>query len=289
MSQALIVAIIGLMLLPSVAMRLRGSLAPSEWVRINAVSLIAAVALLEVALILCAAPLVLALLHGGTQHHFFPGGVGAGLASLIAAIVVPASVIFGISRLALRRRVLRADPWLGQHELVDGVDVVVLPTRAELAFSLPGSPPQILVSEGLVDALSDGELRTVVEHEAAHIRYHHSRYLLIVAGLAPLFGHIRPIRESLDLLELSLECWADAVAAPTSRDRRSARSALLTLSHTNCGTGIAAFSKAEAAVIRLESLMGESSSTAMQTRWLLYGTLAVLTGIPVVSLWIFAV
>ncbi len=288
MSQALIAAVIGLLLFPSLTRRLRSSLAPSEWARINATSLISAVVLLEVALIVCAAPILLSLLHGGEQRHFFPGGMFAGYVSLIGAFVVPASAIVGISRLVVTRRVLRADPWLGDHKLVDGVDVVILPTKIELAFSLPGAPPQILVSEDLVDILTENELRIVILHEVAHIRHHHSRYLLIVAALAPLFGRIRAVRGSLRSLELSIECWADAAAAPTSADKQSTRNALLTLTHTDCGTGIAAFSKAEAAAIRMESLSRDHSTKRTQTRRLLYVTLGLLATIPVISLWIFA-
>lgn len=288
MSQALLIAVVGLLLLPSLTRRLRASLEPSEWARINATSLISAVVLFEVALVVCATPIILALLHGGHQKHFFPGGMFAGYVSLIAAVAVPVSVFIGIRRLVVTRRVLRADPWLGEHHLVDGVDVVTLPTRTELAFSLPGTPPQIVVSQGLVDVLTEDELRVVILHEAAHIQCHHSRYLLVVAALAPLFGHIRPLRVSLNTLELSIECWADAVAAPTSEDRQSTRSALLTLSHTTCATGVAAFSKAEAAAIRMESLSREPATGTNRTRCLLYATLGVLATVPVVSLLIFA-
>lgn len=288
MSEALLLAVVGLLLLPSLTRRLRAHLAPSEWARINATSLVAAVVLFEVALIVCAFPLLLFFINGGEQRHFFPGGIFAGYVSLITAVALPVSVAIGIARLVARRRVLRAEPWFGEHHLVDGVDIVLLPTRAELAFSLPGRPPQIVLSEGLVEVLTEDELRTVIQHEAAHIRYRHSRYLLVVAALAPIFGHLRPVRESLDSLELSLECWADAAAGPTSLDRRSTRSALMTLSHTYCGTGIAAFSKAEAAAIRLESLSDGPAVTKPQIRMLLYGTLAVLAAIPVASLWSFA-
>ncbi len=288
MSQALLAAVLGLLLLPILTRRLRTSLAPSEWTRFNAVSLVAAVALFELALLVCAAPLVLSFLRGGEQKHFFPGGIFAGYVALVSAFVVPASIVTGVTRLVVRRRALRADPWLGDHELVDGVDIVVLPTTTEVAFSLPGDPPQILISDGLVDILTEDELDTVIKHEFAHIRHHHSGYLLVIGGLSPLLGHIRPMRDSLNSLELSIECWADAVAAPTSEDRRSTRSALLALSHTNCGIGIAAFSKAEAAALRLESLSEERSSVVGQARWLLYGTLAVLAGIPIMSLWMFA-
>lgn len=288
MSQILLVAVIGLLLLPSLTRRIRSSLAPAEWARINATSLIAAVGLFEVALVICASPLILFMLHGGPQKHFFPGGIVAGYISLVIAIVVPMSLAFGIGRLMTRRRTLRAEPWLGDHELVNGVDVVVLPTRAELAFSLPGSPPQILISEGLVEILSSQELHSVLEHEAAHIRFHHSRYLLVVAALAPLFGRVKPIRGSLDSLELAIECWADAEASVTDGDRRTTRNALMTLSHMHGGTGVAAFSKAQSAAIRIESLSDTPQTSMRGTRWILYTTLCVLAATPIVSLWMFA-
>lgn len=288
MSQILLVAVLGLLLLPSLTRRIRTSLAPAEWARINATSLIAAVGLFEVAVVICASPLILFMIHGGEQRHFFPGGIVAGYASLVIAIAVPGSLAFGIGKLMSRRRSLRAEPWLGEHKLIDGVDVVVLPTRAELAFSLPGSPPQILVSEGLIGILSARELRSVLEHEAAHIRFHHSRYLLVVAALAPLFGRVKPIRSSLDSLELAIECWADAAASVTDSDRRFTRNALMTLSHVHGGTGVATFSKAQSAAIRIESLSDVPQTPARGTRWILYATLGVLAATPIVSLWMFA-
>lgn len=288
MSQILLVAVLGLLLLPSLTRRIRSSLAPAEWARINATSLVAAVGLFEVALVICASPLILFMLHGGDQRHFFPGGIVAGYVSLVIAIVVPVSLVFGVGRLMLRRRTLRAEPWLGDHELINGVDIVVLPTRAELAFSLPGSPPQILVSEGLVDVLSTEELHSVLEHEAAHIRFHHSRYLLVVAALAPLFGRVKPIRGSLDSLELAIECWADAAAAVTDGDRQTTRNALMTLSHMHGGTGVAAFSKAQSAAMRIESLSETPPTPTRGTRWILYATIGILAGTPIVVLWMFA-
>ncbi len=287
MSQLLLIAVAGLLALPAVTRRLRSSLAPAEWARINAISLVAGVALFELALVICAAPLLLFFVHGGEQRHFFPGGMLAGYVSLIGAIAVPASIAIGVGRLIARRRRLRPEPWLGEHRLVDGIDMVTLPTMTELAFSLPGSPPQIVVSEGLVDALSQDELRTVLSHEAAHVRCHHSRYLLIVAAMSPLLGHVRPIRSSLQSLELAIECWADAVCAPTSGERRTTRSALMTLSHADFGAGIAAFSKAEAVAIRMRALTENPHSSTTPVRLFLYGSLALLATTATVILVLF--
>lgn len=288
MSQALLIAVVGLLLLPAFARKLRSSFVPAEWARINATSLVAAVVLLEVALVICASPLVLHMIYGGTQRHFFPGGIVAGYVSLIAAVIVPLSIAFGIGKLIAHRRLLRAEPWLGDHRTVDGIDIVVLPTSAELAFSLPGSPPQILISEGLVELLTPDQLRTVLKHEAAHIQFHHSRYLMVVAALAPLFGRVGPVRGSLETLELAIECWADSATAQTAIERSTTKSALLTLTHTNCVAGIAAFSKAQSAAIRIESLSHAPQAPRTRARWFLYSTLGLLSATPILMLWLFA-
>jgi Zn-dependent protease with chaperone function len=288
MSGALLIAVAGLLALPAVTRWLRSSLAPAEWARINATSIVVAVAIFELALVICAAPLLLFFVHGGEQRHFFPGGIFAGYFSLIAAVAIPLSLVIGITRLVARRRRLRPEPWLGDHRLVDGIDMVTLPTMTELAFSLPGSPPQIVVSEGLIGALSEDELRTVLSHEAAHLRCHHSRYLLIVAALSPLLGRIRPVRSSLQSLELAIECWADAVCTQTPAEKRTTRSALMTLSRTDLGAGIAAFSKAEAVVIRMRALSESPSSSTTSVRLFIYGSLALLLTTATVSLLLFA-
>ncbi|MCL1594484.1 MAG: M48 family metalloprotease [Actinomycetia bacterium] len=288
MSEALIAAVIGLLVIPALTRRVRSSLSPAEWVRVNTASLVAGVTLFEIALIICAAPIVLYLVHGGVQRHFFPGGIYAGWVSLIGAIVIPVSLLIGILGVLSTRRRLRPDPWFGEHTIVDGMDLVVVPTATHLAFALPGRPAQIVVSQGLVDVLTESELATVIKHEAAHIRYHHSRYLLVIAALAPLFGRIRPVRESLDSLELSIECWADAAATRTAAERDSGRTALLALSHIDYGQGIAAFSQAEATAARIQALTDGHSDPAIRVRSVLYTAIGMLLFIPIVALWLFA-
>ncbi len=284
MSEALLVAVAGLLVLPSAVRRLRFSLAPAEWATINAGSLVGGVVLLELAVVVCAIPLAASIILGGQRQHFFPGGIVAGWISLFAAVLIPASIAFGTARLLIRRRSLRVQPWLGNHRLVDGVDLVVVPTAAELAFSLPGHPPQVIISEGLVETLTEIELQAVIRHEMAHIRHHHSMYLLVVAALSPLFGRLGFVRSSLRSLELSIECWADAAAAPSRRERRSTSSALLALCHIDLKSGVAAFSRPDLVAMRLQALAPDRPLPGTKIRSVLYGTIALLFGVPIAAL-----
>ncbi len=130
----------------------------------------------------------------------------------------------------------------------------VLPTRQHIAVAVPGNPDQVVISRGLLASLSTAEVRVVIRHELAHVRQHHSRYLLIEAALRPIFRHVPPLRASLAALRLSIESSADSAAWRTATDRERARQAILRLSLPDLGSGAAALNDAETCHERLQLL-----------------------------------
>jgi hypothetical protein len=156
-----------------------------------------------------------------------PGGAATGWVSAAAAIVMVA-VTRRTRRQAVRaQRATRIESWLGQHHQRDGAVLVVLPTAKILAYAAPGDPPQVVVSEGLTDALSDHELDAVIRHELAHLRHHHDRYLVTAVVVETVLGWMPPLRRSAGTLRLSVERWADEEAAQPPGTRSAVRSALL--------------------------------------------------------------
>ena len=101
--------------------------------------------------------------------------------------------------------------------------VEILPTAAVFAFTLPGPAGNIVLSEGLVAALDERELKAVFAHERAHARHRHDRYLLLSALVGALLPMIRSLAERL---EFSLERWADDEAAVAVDDRRLVATAI---------------------------------------------------------------
>ncbi len=227
MGAALLAGALGLLALPNAIRRM--SLRPGGAARMSIASLIAASALLEAGFVVCAIALCAVCteaLFGGKHGHFFPGGRIAGLISLALAVAFPAVVAFGLLRARGRMRSMHLEPWVGDHKRLLGFDAVVLPTPAVMAFSTAAKDPQIVVSQGLLDTLSEDELEAVLAHETAHVRLRHSRFLLPVAALEPIAAVAPPLRASLAATRFAVERWADEQAIDLGGTRSSLISAL---------------------------------------------------------------
>lgn len=85
------------------------------------------------------------------------------------------------------------------------------------AFVTPGWRGRVVMTTGLLRALSDTERRAVLEHERSHIRHRHAWWLLAVdlaAAANPL------LRATARTVALTVERWADEDAADVLADRR---------------------------------------------------------------------
>ncbi|MCX5206535.1 M56 family metallopeptidase [Streptomyces sp. NBC_00237] len=117
-----------------------------------------------------------------------------------------------------RQRRYRARAHRALAGLGTASEVAVLPDDEPYAYALPGAPGRVLVSTGMLAALSDSERHALLAHERAHLAGRHHRLLLAVrlAGCAnPL---LRPLHR---VVGYCTERWADEEAARVTGDRRT--------------------------------------------------------------------
>ena len=153
--------------------------------------------------------------------HLAPeGDGGAAVAATLLALGVVRSVVFGVRTVKARRR-SRAEDWLGHHQPLDGVDLVVLPTDAPVAYNVPGRRPQIIISQGLRRQVDADLLRFVVDHERAHLRSRHNGVVLLAAALDAVFWFAPGAGRAALAMRLGVERTADEQAAGTEAVRRS--------------------------------------------------------------------
>lgn len=232
-----LVAAVALLVLPALARPLVGRLPAASLARLSAVSLAAGLVLLEISLLHEAAP---AFLHwvglsriAAACHalggHLLGGHWLGGLVAGVGAVAVAAGAWHGMVLARRARRALRGASALGWCEQRGECKLVTLPTGQPVALGVPGAPPIVVVSEGLVDALEAEELDAVVRHEQAHLRHRHPRYLLLMSAAGAL-ARLPAIRDSLTVLQLAIERWADDAATGNRTEQRAAtRRALLRL------------------------------------------------------------
>lgn len=208
------------------------------------------------------------------EGHLAPGGIVASAAStLLVGYVVWRLVAVGRhARQALV--VARADGWLGHHERRDGHEVVVVPTDTFVAYAVDGSPPQIVISEGLRARLDPEMVGFVIEHERAHLRHRHRRYLLIAVATEALFGAIPPVARSTLALRLAVERAADEDAAGADRHQRDRAGAGL---ERLCAVGFDIGCAPEALLYRAHRLLGNPAPRPAHLELLAGGGLLALS------------
>ena len=112
------------------------------------------------------------------------------------------------------------------HRCGDHV-VVYVPAPAAVAYAVPGRRPQVVVSDGLASAIGPEALSFVIEHERAHLRRRHGRYLLLAALVEAVAAGVAPVARSALALRLAVERAADEEAAGADPRRRRRSAAVL--------------------------------------------------------------
>ncbi|MET9619018.1 M56 family metallopeptidase [Kitasatospora indigofera] len=92
---------------------------------------------------------------------------------------------------------------------------VLADDRAD-AFALPGHPGRVVVTGGMLRALSAPERAALFAHERAHLTGRHHLFLAAAEYAAVLHPALRALREPLGY---QLERWADEAAATAVGDR----------------------------------------------------------------------
>ena len=282
-SEALIFATIGLVTMPLVARRVRSAFRPIELTRYNAVTLSSGIVLLLAALVVCAIPVVLAL--GGVSvldRHFFPGDTIIGWLSATAALTLGVTMAVGYRRVRRAEALLRIESSVGEHFSLAKYDLVVLELGRPIAYAIGGQHPQIVITGGLLDQLSVPELVSVVEHEAAHISFHHRLHLTLIGMIEPAASWFFPVRRLVDAIRFALEHAADS----RTTNRSATRQALLTVSGVPTAAGVAGFTAGNV-IDRIGALLEEETPPRTSTRTLMYASAVALGGVSLVTLALF--
>jgi beta-lactamase regulating signal transducer with metallopeptidase domain len=277
MTLLLLLSGLGLLGLPAFARALGRRLPPAEWAMACAGLLAAGAIVIQASLAIQAAPTVLRTvgLEGIADlcEHVAPGGAPVGIAAATAAGVI--ALLAGRSVLAVRRvhRLARVERELGWHRTLVGHHLVVLPSQKPVAFSTAGRPGQVVMSRGLIAALSGDELAAVFRHEVAHVRHRHQRYLLLARAIEGSLGLIPMVRRGVTALRCAVERWADEEAAgPRPTDRASVHAALLRVAElASMPDDVAAFTTPDTVAERLEALRAApTAGLALLRRTIVY-------------------
>lgn len=263
--------LVGLVLLGLPGLGSRGSGHPAHWARWSLSTLVTGFLLVEAGLLLWTAPAALDLMGATDLAHIcrrmlgglVPPGWSAGAVSGAAAVVLAGTAIRGAWRVRATQRRMRVGPLVGVHSHMPGHDLVVLPVSEVIAYAVRGRRPQVVVSEGLVEAVGPAGVEAVCAHESVHVRHRHDGYLTLLAGVAAAFRWYPLVARSQTMTRLALERWADEEAGRVHRDGRDGiKGALLTAAFTAVGPGTAAFGAADTVAARVRALAEPPPSTA---------------------------
>ncbi len=156
--------------------------------------------------------------HRIDRSHDVASSIGFEVASWVVVLLIVGVLALTAGRAELvifrgrdRRRdlaVLAATRALWSEER-DRFELVVLDTDLDVACSLPGRRPRVLVSQGLLLELSDVELEAVLCHEEAHLIGRHNELARLAEIGAACFPWLPASRDLRRLTALLVELAAD--------------------------------------------------------------------------------
>jgi hypothetical protein len=157
------------------------------------------------------------------------------LVNIVVAAIAAVLLVVGFVRLAMDRRASRA-----MHRQLRAIcagsdsDLVVLADAAPQAFAVPGGGGRVVVSSGMLAALSAPERRVLLAHERAHLRARHHWHAEVVRAAIALNPLLVTVRGASSFL---CERWADEVAATAVGNRRLAATSLARAALAASGAG----------------------------------------------------
>lgn len=289
MSVVLVLLGVGLLVVPGWLATRGTRVAPAEWCRTVAVCLRTGRLAILIGLTMAAAPVVLHTLgahhvaHACHQaaHWGVPVPWAAGWVATAALAVVARRSHVARRRDAETLARLRAPAWLGVHSDEHGVDVAVVPAGEALAYAVPGTPDQIVISSRLQNVLGVDELAAVLAHERAHLRHGHHGLLRLATDVDTSFGWSSSVRRSTAALRLAVERWADEeAAAAASGGRQAVRRALAGTVAVSLDTA-AAFTSPCTLIERIQALDMPASRPGPRARVAAVGPGLVLCALAV--------
>ena len=238
--------------------------APAQWTAWCTTAMATGAAIVFMSLLLLAAPPLLAASGMGglatdcmaALARVVPGEPATGWIAAGAAGVTAVAGATGWRRARRARRTQRVDAWLGDHQPYGSAELVVLPTTERVAFCVPGTPGQIVITAGLAEHLSASQLGAVLRHEEAHLSAGHHRILSLASVCSAAFWWFAPARRSNQAVLLATERAADDIAADTSERRGVLGDALRHLVEHAVAPGTAAIAPLGTLAERLAALDG---------------------------------
>jgi Zn-dependent protease with chaperone function len=178
-----------------------------------ALGLLALAALLHLPAVAAVGHLELPVARHLAPEAVTPVGLLAGAVLLVLGLRATRALRRHLRDLAGSRRVVSGRP-------ASAAGLVVLPDRTPDAYALPGlrrRHGRIVVTSGMLTALSPAEREVLLAHERAHLNGRHHWFLLLADLAAALHPLLCPLRDGIGY---SVERWADEAAAASVADRR---------------------------------------------------------------------
>ncbi|HEY1820656.1 MAG TPA: M56 family metallopeptidase [Trebonia sp.] len=148
------------------------------------------------------------------------------------AVSVPVAIVAGALLAAAATAATKAG-WRGAtaiaraHRHARGLPgagaIVVIEEAAADAYTVPGWPCRIVITEGMLRALSAGERDVLVAHERTHARNSHYLFTSVARLAAAANPLLRPVAAAVGY---AIERWADERAAAETGDRGLAARAI---------------------------------------------------------------
>jgi hypothetical protein len=134
----------------------------------------------------------------------------------IIATAFLAYVAFAAGRALLRRVAAIAAAGRRARNLPGVGQVVVTEDEAADAYTLPGWPCRIVVTSGMLRALTEGERQVLLAHERTHAAGSHYLFTAVARLAAAANPLLRPVAAAVGY---TVERWADERAAAVAGDR----------------------------------------------------------------------
>ena len=144
-----------------------------------------------------------------------PVAIAAGALLAVAVTVACRALWRRAAALAAAGREARQLPGAGQ--------VVVTDDEAADAYTLPGVPCRIVITAGMLRALSQPERQVLLAHERAHASGLHYLFTTVARLAAAANPLLRPVASAVGY---TVERWADERAAAVTGDRQLAARAI---------------------------------------------------------------
>ncbi|MGV9802236.1 M56 family metallopeptidase [Mycobacterium sp. NPDC003449] len=134
----------------------------------------------------------------------------------------------------------------------------ILDVEQPLAYCLPGVRSRVVVSEGTLTALSDGEIAAILTHERAHLRARHDLVLEMFTAVHAAFPRFVRSANALDAVRLLIELLADDAAVRAAGPTPLARALVACASGRTPSGAMAA--GGPTTVVRVRRLGGKPNS-----------------------------